>query len=359
MKQISCPHCGQFHLSGIRFCPKTGQPIPVAPTCPRCGTKVESDWLVCAACGRRLSAGKARASAPGIKLFGLLVGIMILMGAFAGGFWILTRTPSGISTPVPVGYGGELKGETVASPTISQPQPTLFETIDLARIATPTQLENISRTDLTKTPTTAPYQHLIDEKEYHHNIIHILSTIYTWRYKCQGEDLMKGESTEVKEEVVEPDKRRAIILDNRGNLREEIWVTDTVCTRQQGLSWECQDGVGVIGTRSPFYKVVEGQRYYGEVIDHGSKIESKYGKKCFLYHLTTKYSGEYYTVNNYLEACFDINTYYPIYLFSHYENIVNNEPAHLINSTCQDFEINPNLDISLPDGVLEPTATNQ
>jgi predicted nucleic acid-binding Zn ribbon protein len=59
MKEISCPHCGQSHPAGVRFCPKTGQEIPVTPTCPYCGAAIEAGWLACANCGKRLSAGTA------------------------------------------------------------------------------------------------------------------------------------------------------------------------------------------------------------------------------------------------------------------------------------------------------------
>jgi hypothetical protein len=116
--------------------------LPATPTCPYCSAAVETDWLACAACGGRLKASIYDLSAPRIKLFGLLVGIVILIGAFAGGYWFLTRTPSEISTPVPVGYGGELKGKTVASPTISQPESNLAEVNDSSQIATATPLAN-------------------------------------------------------------------------------------------------------------------------------------------------------------------------------------------------------------------------
>jgi hypothetical protein len=99
MNQSVCPHCGEPHPAGTRFCPKTGQPIPVADTCPHCGAHVETDWLICGHCGKQLSAGRVGQSVPGIKLFGLLIGVMVLIAALAGGYWLLAKTPSEKRTP--------------------------------------------------------------------------------------------------------------------------------------------------------------------------------------------------------------------------------------------------------------------
>ena len=99
MNQNICPHCGEVHPVGTRFCPKTGQAIPVSQTCPKCGAPVEAGWLVCGHCGKRLSAGIVGLGAPEIKLFGLLIGVMVLIAAFAGGYWLLNKTPSETSTP--------------------------------------------------------------------------------------------------------------------------------------------------------------------------------------------------------------------------------------------------------------------
>jgi hypothetical protein len=51
MTQTICPHCGQSHPEGVRFCPKTGQTLSISPTCARCGESLEIDWMACPNCG--------------------------------------------------------------------------------------------------------------------------------------------------------------------------------------------------------------------------------------------------------------------------------------------------------------------
>jgi hypothetical protein len=54
MESLNCPHCGQTHAPGVRFCPVTGRPMPEALTCPKCGQKVQADWALCGFCGHPL-----------------------------------------------------------------------------------------------------------------------------------------------------------------------------------------------------------------------------------------------------------------------------------------------------------------
>ncbi len=57
MSEIHCPHCGQNHPEGAKFCPVTGKLLEVeisAPRCPSCGEAVEPGWVVCAYCGKPL-----------------------------------------------------------------------------------------------------------------------------------------------------------------------------------------------------------------------------------------------------------------------------------------------------------------
>ena len=51
MTTFFCPHCGQTHNPGTRFCPTTGQAIPVSYPCPKCGSDTEPGWRACPNCG--------------------------------------------------------------------------------------------------------------------------------------------------------------------------------------------------------------------------------------------------------------------------------------------------------------------
>lgn len=47
-----CPHCGQSHQPGTRFCPVTGQPILEARFCLNCGAAIDDPtWKACPNCG--------------------------------------------------------------------------------------------------------------------------------------------------------------------------------------------------------------------------------------------------------------------------------------------------------------------
>jgi WD40 repeat protein len=91
MTQISCPHCGESHQAGVRFCPKTGQAILVKPTCPHCGAAVEAGWFVCAACGTRLA---AEPSLHVKKKVTLVIGGMVVITGLLAGIMLLNKMPS-------------------------------------------------------------------------------------------------------------------------------------------------------------------------------------------------------------------------------------------------------------------------
>jgi hypothetical protein len=55
METFICPHCGQEHASGTRFCPRTGLAIDAPSVCPSCGKPIEIGWRVCANCGQPLT----------------------------------------------------------------------------------------------------------------------------------------------------------------------------------------------------------------------------------------------------------------------------------------------------------------
>jgi WD40 repeat protein len=132
MTQNICPHCGQSHPAGVHFCPKTGQPIPVAQYCPHCGAAVETTWFVCAACSGRLRAETIRPAAPGIKLFGLLAAAVVGLGILVGGYWLLNRAHS-IQLPV-------LAGTPVPGLRESISPKNAGEVVELARL----EKDNIS-----------------------------------------------------------------------------------------------------------------------------------------------------------------------------------------------------------------------
>jgi uncharacterized membrane protein YvbJ len=94
MTQTKCPHCGEPHQAGVRFCPKTGRAIPASPTCPQCGASVDADWQACANCGKRLSAGTVELGAPRVKKIPFLAGGMILIVALVAGILLLNKQPT-------------------------------------------------------------------------------------------------------------------------------------------------------------------------------------------------------------------------------------------------------------------------
>lgn len=105
---MTCPHCGQTHPPGVRFCPNKGQPMPGAQTCPHCGEKIEANWEVCAYCGRSL---KRKSGLSGFNpiywpLWLVLVGLV----AF-GTYWFLRPKP-----PIP---SGTPTPERPTSPTVT------------------------------------------------------------------------------------------------------------------------------------------------------------------------------------------------------------------------------------------------
>jgi TolB protein len=97
MDQFACPHCGQSHRKGARFCPVTGQPI--YQTCPQCSQRVEPGWKVCVYCGNALVSGmehvpeKRQARTPTSSKretrVWILVGLAVLSvsSVFAVGFY--------------------------------------------------------------------------------------------------------------------------------------------------------------------------------------------------------------------------------------------------------------------------------
>jgi hypothetical protein len=51
---MQCPHCDQEHPEGTQCCQTTGIEIIIPQGCPGCGKPVESSWLHCGHCGRKL-----------------------------------------------------------------------------------------------------------------------------------------------------------------------------------------------------------------------------------------------------------------------------------------------------------------
>ena len=95
METSICPHCGQEHPSGTRFCPQTGLAIGSPSVCPSCGKPIETGWQVCAHCGQTLttaysdSAGrmigqsdKPWAIGP-ISLYGVLALLLVVVTVFS------------------------------------------------------------------------------------------------------------------------------------------------------------------------------------------------------------------------------------------------------------------------------------
>jgi alpha-tubulin suppressor-like RCC1 family protein len=57
METLICPHCGNEHPLGTRFCPRNGLAIISSGNsiCPSCGKAIEATWKVCAYCGKALT----------------------------------------------------------------------------------------------------------------------------------------------------------------------------------------------------------------------------------------------------------------------------------------------------------------
>jgi RNA polymerase subunit RPABC4/transcription elongation factor Spt4 len=65
METQPCPHCGELHPKSARFCPNTGQEIPLITVCPQCKRDFEPGWKACPYCGALISqAGQSSFSYP-------------------------------------------------------------------------------------------------------------------------------------------------------------------------------------------------------------------------------------------------------------------------------------------------------
>jgi hypothetical protein len=98
MNNNICPHCGEKHPTGIRFCPKTGLPIIVITNCPNCGLQVDSDWVICAYCGCTLNNHNKKT--PQFQPLQLILILSLIAIITLGGYWLLSgKTTS--TTPDP------------------------------------------------------------------------------------------------------------------------------------------------------------------------------------------------------------------------------------------------------------------
>ena len=62
---MHCPHCNQEHPKDTRFCPISGKEIIQADVCPNCGKPVDSSWVHCINCGRKLERAEGKSIQPG------------------------------------------------------------------------------------------------------------------------------------------------------------------------------------------------------------------------------------------------------------------------------------------------------
>ena len=62
---ITCPHCGQTHPAGTRFCAVTGNAITAAFDCPNCGETAQSNWKACPNCGHVFGDAQTRRGSKG------------------------------------------------------------------------------------------------------------------------------------------------------------------------------------------------------------------------------------------------------------------------------------------------------
>jgi TolB protein len=89
MTDISCPHCGQAHPAGARFCPVSGKPITGIQVCRHCGGKIREGWNACPHCGRPLERQPSRKGLiwTAVAIFGLVLIV-------AGGYLVLGNQAS-------------------------------------------------------------------------------------------------------------------------------------------------------------------------------------------------------------------------------------------------------------------------
>jgi iron(III) transport system substrate-binding protein len=80
---LVCPHCNQTHPEGVGSCPITGKSVKEPPSCPQCGEKMESDWVVCAKCGNKRVESKKSISWSRSK-FIWLVGVLLFVFVIGG-----------------------------------------------------------------------------------------------------------------------------------------------------------------------------------------------------------------------------------------------------------------------------------
>jgi predicted nucleic acid-binding Zn ribbon protein len=115
-----CPHCGQNHPPGARFCPATGKDLPVLAACPHCGAGIQKGWRACPRCGRALAKGSARRHWPWAAA--LLLALVLLAAAA----WIIgeNRLPPRPAAPAPTAEAGAASRAAGEQPTASPENPS-------------------------------------------------------------------------------------------------------------------------------------------------------------------------------------------------------------------------------------------
>lgn len=163
MEIPACPHCGEEHTSGTRFCPRTGLAIGVPSVCPSCGKPIESGWQACAYCGQTLaavssdSAGRTtdQSDKPWqlkpISLYGVIALLLVVVTIF--------------SVLIFRGFrGGGNAVEQPIIPSLSPSQPFESENLGNASPTTPIQPSLTFETIVPNTPSPSQNDSTIIEE---------------------------------------------------------------------------------------------------------------------------------------------------------------------------------------------------
>ena len=160
MNDISCPHCGQAHPAGARFCPVSGKTLTGMQACPHCGGKIREGWNICPHCGNPLRVREPphRALQPVRKGWTWFAVAIAGLALLAAGGYLLMRN-QGSSSPgskaTPNSLSAEVSHATVIFADVGDQPATIMTAAEIPAVSTPSPTRALLSTS-TRTLTQNP-----------------------------------------------------------------------------------------------------------------------------------------------------------------------------------------------------------
>jgi hypothetical protein len=129
-------------------------------------------------------------------------------------------------------------------------------------------------------------------------------------------------------EAIAPGKMRVVTEYENGSTSLAVLADNQQCVQSNNnQEWFCLE-LTLPDFRDKWIRIVKGQTSPGlgdrVIKEHGSRLDVWEGKPCRLYYTTELLQPEGQLVSTY-EMCFDLSTYYPMYLVEVHSSLVDGE----------------------------------